>query len=207
MTYDKDRLTLAAYLAEYLSFSMKREDAERAAVGLSRKYGTLGVLFSSSLDELASTEGMNDQSALSVKLLGYIYSRSVTDSFKLGRVHTEEEIREYFTALFLGLSIETVYCLSLDERGRAVASDYLGEGTVNSTEIYPRRVLECASRNRAKSIILAHNHPKGTVCASAEDKAATEYIKCVLRDAGIKLVAHYLVSDGKCAEINTYLNT
>lgn len=198
-----DKLTLTEYLAEYLSFFMKKEDAERASAALSQKYGTLCVLSSSTLDELAATDGMNNQSALSLKLLGYIRSRSVTDNFKLGRVHTEEEIREYLTALFLGLSVETVYCLSLDERGRVVASDYLGEGTVNSSEIYPRRVLECASRNRARSVILAHNHPKGTADASAEDKSATEYIKCVLRDAGINLRAHYLVSDGECAEVCT----
>lgn len=206
MMFDNENIGLYEYLCEYISFIMKSEDAGRVADSLSKKYGTLGVLMSSTLEELLENEGVNSQCALSLKLLGYVHSRSVTDSFKLGRMHTDDEIREYLTALFLGLSIETVYCLSVDNKGRIVSSDYLGEGTVNSSEIYPRRVLECAARNKASGIIIAHNHPKGRAEASNEDLAATEYIKCVLRDAGINLVAHYLVSDGECVEVKSTQN-
>ncbi len=196
---------LRDYLRSYLSFSHSTEDAERLSRTLAEKYGSLAYIASSSTDELASTEGVSRSTALSLKLLGYVYSRSITDGFTLGRRHTDSEIEEYLKALFIGYTVETVYCLFLDGSGRIVASEYLGEGTVNTSEVYPRRVMERACALGARGVILAHNHPKGTVEPSLPDLRATGYLSHVLSTSGIKLIAHYLVNERECKKIDLEL--
>ena len=189
-------------MREYLSFSVKSDSLDEITENIAECYESLGVMASASHGELARIPKVSDNTALSIKLLGYLYSRSITDDFKFGRKHTEEEISEYFAALFTGLAIETVYCMTLDGKGRILSCEHMGDGTVNSSEIYPRRILEYAAKCHATGVIIAHNHPKGKPVTSNEDRFATECIKCILKDAGIELIAHYLVSDGECVKMD-----
>lgn len=195
-------IAMRDYLCAYLSFTHEREEAERLADALAVKYGSLAYIASSSAAELCATEGLSPSAALSLKLLSYVWSRSITDGFKLQQKHTEEEIKEFFRALFIGHTVETVYCMFLDRQERVIAVEYLGEGTVNTSEVYPRRVVERACALRAGGVILAHNHPKGTVLPSSQDLASTSYLKHILATSGISLLSHYLVNERECERLN-----
>lgn len=195
---------LERYLCKYLSYTHSEEEARELALALSSKYGAISYIASSSIDELMSIRGLSRSAALSLKLLSYVYSRSITDSFEFGKRHSEEEIIEYLRALFVGRSIETVYCLLLDGQGRVISAEFIGEGTVNTSDVYPRRVLERSCSAGAAAVIMAHNHPKGTAQPSSADMLGTSYLKHVLAISGIKLVAHYLVTERECNKINLY---
>lgn len=201
MNREEENIGLAEYLSSYLSYVMEPGAAQDAAEKLTDHYGTLKFIMSSSQKEIAEIAKIGMQEALALKLLGYVYSRSVTDAFKLGRAHTEEELKEYIKALFIGYSVETIYCLPTDKHGYVIGVEYMGEGTINSSEVYPRRILECAAMYGARGMIIAHNHPKGYATASSADKQATNYIKCLLKEAGVKLIAHYLVSETECLAV------
>ncbi len=196
------RPSLSEYLCEYLSFSCERDEAERLGKLLADKYGSMHYIASSDMEELTMNEGLSEGDALALKLLSFVYSRSVTDSFELGVKHTEEEIEELFRALFIGLTVETVFCLFLDKKERAIAFEILCEGTVNASGVYPRRVIERALALRADSVILAHNHPKGAAIPSNEDMATTGYLSHVLSTSSISLIAHYLVSESECCKLD-----
>ena len=198
---NKDISVLTDYLCRYLSYSMPKDKAGVLAHTLAHRYGNIVVISSSTVDELMELDGMTRSSALSLKLLGYVYARSVIDNFKPGSKHSDSEMTEYIHALFIGKSVETVYCILADEDERFISCEYMGEGTVNASEIYPRRILEYACKRNAKSVIIAHNHPRGTSEASNEDLSATQFIKHILKSAGIELTAHYLVSDIDCVKM------
>ena len=190
-------------LADILSFAMPREKASEAAEALLSKYGTLGTMLSENEDELCSTGNINMNTALLIKLLGYINSRRVTDNFEFGKEHAELEICEYIRSLFYGISVETVYMLLLDDKGRVIGCEYMGEGTVNASDVYPRRLLECAVKRKAKSVILAHNHPKGMAEPSREDIATTKRLCEIFLTAKIRLLAHYIAADGDIQKIDS----
>ena len=163
--------------------------------------GSLATIASADLSELMTVEGISRNAALGLKLLSYLNSRSITDEYAKPKRYTERELSRLILGLFTGLSKETVYCLSFDSDMRLIGTDYLGEGTVNSSEVYPRRVLECACRRGAEGIIIAHNHPRGAAKASDADMAATSFIYGILKSAGISLLGHYLVSDTDCVKM------
>ena len=143
------------------------------------------------------------QTTIYIKLLFAIASRRYTDSFKLGVSHTEGEIREYLKALFFGLSVETVYILSLDREGRVVSSDKISEGTVNASGVLPRGILERARKYGAMKIILAHNHPGGEAQPSEEDSDTMTAISQLLAISDIELCRGYIVGAGKITEFQS----
>ena len=185
---------LTEYLYSILSFVMKTDKARAVALNLCAKFGNIDRLLSSDIGEIESVEGMSRSTALFIKLLGYMASRAVTDSFASGTDYSEEELHEYVKAHFIGLDRETVYLLSLDEKDRIISCNYVGEGTVNGSDVYPRRLLEVAVDAKASSVIMAHNHPSSGCEPSRDDIMATEGLSAFFNSAGIRLKAHLVVS-------------
>ena len=185
-----------------LAVNVGDEKSKQCVKLLLERYGSLATIFSEHEEEICRVCDVNMNTALLIKLLAYVSSRRVTDSFKFGCEHTELEIREYISALFLGSSVETVYLLLLDERGRIMSTEFISEGTVNASDIIPRKILEIAKKNKSKNIILAHSHPKGSVTPSRDDILTTGRLVSLFASVGVRLSAHYIVADGEIGLID-----
>ncbi len=161
------------------------------------RYRTLEGVMTASASELVGLE--NENFACFVKLLAYVSSRRVTDGFgKGGKACDSSEISRYLKALYLGQSVETAYLLCFDKAGRYLDSVIIGEGTVNSTEVLPRKALEAAIEISAKRVILAHNHPFGNPEASSDDVKLTGVMSTAFSACGIRLDGHYIVAGQHC---------
>ncbi len=183
-------------LASLLTASQSSESAVRSAEKLMSEYGKLATVMAENEDALCSVADFGINQALLIKLAAYVNSRRITDEYRVGVIYTEPELITYITALFLGLSVETVYAVMLDKNGALLNTECMGEGTVVASDIYPRRLLESAVRHRASKIILAHNHPKGTASPSSEDVSTTKQLEKILLSSDIELIRHYVVADG-----------
>ena len=143
------------------------------------------------------SELSSEKDAVIIKLLAALASRNVTDLFKFGKEHSEEQLHEFLCALFLDACDETVYFFPMDSKGRILSCELIGEGTVNSSEFNPRRIIEALIRKNASRGIIAHNHPAGVADPSEEDIAATKRIRDIMRAMDKELVYHYTVA-GNC---------
>lgn len=183
----------AAYLERLLS-PLGEARAKNASGILSEKFDDLNYLLH--VDSYVVKELVNPDNKTSeyLRLIAAMTSRRITDKFKNGKKYLQNELTEYIVGLFFGLTVETTYIIMLDENDKLISSEYLGDGTVNSSGFLPRKLLDVALRKNAKRVILAHNHPCGNAAASNNDIVVTDIAKTVLRDAGIELVAHYIVS-------------
>lgn len=89
---------------------------------------------------------------------------------------------------------EYFVCLTLDGANRLIAKRTISIGTLTSSLVHPREVYADAITDRAASIIVAHNHPSGSLRQSEADDLITD----VLMDAGdllgIKLRDHLLIT-------------
>ena len=186
-------------LSELLSYAVKKP--ELAAHALVTKYKDMTTLASADGDELAATEHVGVAGAHLLRLTFALRSRRITDKYPMGRQYTEAEFREYLTALFFDSPNETVCAFFIDDRGRVAFSELLGEGTVNSMTVLPRKVLELSVKRGCRRIILAHNHPGGEAIASDEDIVATDHIAHLLSAAQRELVAHYIVAGNEVSKI------
>lgn len=59
--------------------------------------------------------------------------------------------------------------LTIDAHGRAIDLHIVALGTANRVEAHPRDIFRVAITDNAVSIMIAHNHPSGSVMPSEED--------------------------------------
>lgn len=158
-------------------------------------------LFEASFDEIAAISE-NDSVAELICLCSSLASRRGTESFALGKTHTDEEIKSFLLNYYLNVGRETVVMLSLDSKNRIVGVDRIGEGTVTVSNVIPRMLIEKAMSRKSDSIILSHNHPGGNATPSLADETSTRTLSGVLKSCGINLLKHYVVGGGEVSEIN-----
>ena len=91
---------------------------------------------------------------------------------------------------------EYFVCLSLDGANRLIAKRIITIGTLTSSLVHPREVFADAIADRAANIIVAHNHPSGTLTTSQADIDVTHRLKETGELIDIKLIDHILVTKG-----------
>ena len=197
MEYNREHLLA---FAEAISPCVKGDPTETAEI-LIQKYKSLENVFSVDIEELA--DGFGRSLAAHIKLLAYNTSRRGTDRISFGRKLSETEIAEYFKALYVGASVEQVHLMLLDKSGRVIDVRRVGEGTVNSSEILPRRMVEVALSVGAAGVYLAHNHPFGNCRPSEQDVSLTAKMMGIFSSVGIELLGHVIVA-GRRANIIDY---
>lgn len=88
---------------------------------------------------------------------------------------------------------EYFVCLSLDSAQRLIARRVVTIGTLTSTLVHPREVFAGPLRDRAASVIVAHNHPSGVASPSKEDIRTTQHLVAAGILLGIRLDDHFIV--------------
>jgi DNA repair protein RadC len=100
------------------------------------------------------------------------------------QLHLARKPREEFAVLFL------------DAQNRLIELGVMFRGTLTQTSVYPREVVAEALRLSAAAVILAHNHPSGTVNPSRADEALTQTIKAALALVDVRVLDHIIVAPG-----------
>ena len=177
-------------LSEVLRYCGK--DSENAAQRISEAYSDFSSLAKTDPSVVNSLCG--EKCATMIRVVSAIAGRRVTDKFKFGRAHTEEEIFDFLSAYYFDIVNETVLVLPLDKQGRIISADVVVEGTVNFSGVLTRKLLEIMIKRNSKSAILVHNHPGGKAVASSEDIETTRTVAELLRSSDMKLVCHYIVA-------------
>ena len=65
-------------------------------------------------------------------------------------------------------------------------------GLVDRTSVHPREVFADALSDRASSVIVAHNHPAGSLEPSAWDTEITKQLKAAGEVVGVELLDHII---------------
>ena len=140
---------------------------------------------------------------LSVKSLGPAKATQIMAGFELWRRQFEVSERpiidnpEKAVEQLSGIrdkKQEYFVCLTLDGANRLIAKRIITIGTLTASLVHPREVFAEAITDRAASIIVAHNHPSGTLTASSADSEVTKRFEEAGVVLGIKLVDHLIVS-------------
>lgn len=82
----------------------------------------------------------------------------------------------------------------LNTRHRVIAVEDMFVGTIDASEVHVRVIAKRALELNAAAIIMAHNHPSGSLEPSAADRAVTTRCKQALALVDIRLLDHFVVS-------------
>jgi DNA repair protein RadC len=177
------------YLRELLSFIGKESDPDNSDDSRSLMY-----VFESTDKVLSGALGYSDKSIELIRLTTALNSRRITDKLKIGKKYLQNELIDYLTGVFFGSYNEKIIIICIAENGKLLRSECVGEGTVNTSTVIPRQIVEIATECGAAEVIMAHNHPGGVTTPSDVDKVFTSGIRIALNGVGIKLTHHYIVA-------------
>ncbi len=178
-----------------LFYAIPRKDTNPVAHELLRKFGNLCGVFAASAEELKEVPGITDTGAALIRLVPEINRLArVTEASVRKGITNSTLASSYVLPRFLYEENEKVVMLSLDSAKKVKAYNEISSGVVNTVDLNIRLIVETALKNKASSVILAHNHPDGDVRPSREDIDTTKRIKESLRLVDIPLVDHIIVS-------------
>ena len=89
---------------------------------------------------------------------------------------------------------EYFVCLTLDGANRLIAKRIITIGILTSSLVHPREVFADAITDRAASIIVAHNHPSGTLMPSSADLEVTKRLTQAGNLLGVELRDHLIIA-------------
>lgn len=179
-----------------LFYCIPRRDTNEIAHRLIDHFGSLAKVFDATVSQLMEVEGMGENAALFISLI-----RETDAYYHLRRFDLNQPLRNcdeygtYLHAFFANERNEAVYLLCLDAKCMVLGCERITEGSVNTTSVPIRRVVEVALAKKATSVVLAHNHPSGIATPSDEDIQTTYQLGKTLYSVGISLVDHIVVAD------------
>lgn len=89
---------------------------------------------------------------------------------------------------------EYFVCLSLDSGRRLLKRRTVTIGLLDTTLVHPREVFADPLKDRAVSVLIAHNHPSGYAEPSEDDITTTQQLIAAGQLLGIKVVDHVIVT-------------
>lgn len=203
-----DNLHPHEMLEMLLFYAIPRRDTNEIAHELISTFGSLRAVFDAPASEIAKVKGMGEYSATLLKMVPELVRFYFMEDENPVIISSIEEAAEYLRPRFIGRTRETVFLLCLDNKGKVIACVKVGEGSVNSTSISIRQVVELAVKFNASSIVLAHNHPGGVAIPSREDFDTTRNLVDLCRNINIPLIDHLVFSDNdyvSLAQTNTLM--
>lgn len=196
---DKGRLSLSN--AELVAILIGSGSRNESAVKLSQRIlasadHNLNTLGKMSLQQLMAFKGIGEAKAVSIAAaLELGRRRRVEDRVELSKIDSSKSVFQIMQPLIGELSHEEFWILYLNNSNKILKKHQLSKGGMTGTLVDTRLVLKLALDQGATSIILAHNHPSGTLRASEADKSITKKLKEAALLLDIKVLDHLIVTE------------
>lgn len=178
-----------------LFYVVPQKDTNELAHILLERFGSIARVMDAPLKELMMVPGIGEHAASLFKLIPQISSVYEESRFEnMQELSTTRVAAEYIRRLFIGKDYEQMVLVCLDKQLRVLGAPILHHGTVDEITVYPRLVVETAISNHAVSVILAHNHPGGSLKPSSSDMRVTRKLMRALDGVGIEMLDHVIVA-------------
>lgn len=193
-----DTLHEHEFLELCLFFVYKRCDTNHLAHALIDKFRSLDNVCNASEQELMQVEGIGPAAAEFIRLIPHL-SRgySLHTSVKKRKIYKNtDSMYKRCLALVKGEKKEVAYVLCFDNMGHLIKEAKVGDGTVGSVHLDPRKIVDVVANTTTTAVMICHNHPSGVSSPSYQDFVTTEAIKKLLEPLNIRLIDHIAVADG-----------
>lgn len=178
-----------------LYYCVRQRDTNALAHKMLKEYGTLHDLLEAHPRDIARRCKVSLNTATLISLCVPLARRYMNGKWGERPVlNSSFKAGEYAMTLFAGRIYEAFFAICLDSQNRVNHAALVHEGTINEAPVYPRLIVETALRHKASSVILAHNHPGGSLKPSVADIEVTKKIYAALKSISINVVDHIIVA-------------
>ena len=159
--------------------------------------GGLAGLLAAGYKDLSAVKGLGPAKRAELMAVLELARRATAQQLREREVFASPEAVKHYLQLNLAAKTHEVFAvLFLDSQNRLLALEEMFRGTLTQTSVYPREVVLRALHHQAGALILAHNHPSGSVLPSAADKTLTATLKSALALVDVRVLDHIIVGPG-----------
>ena len=180
-----------------LSFGTPRSDCKEPARELLKKFGTFSKVIEAPLAALQEVPGVGPKNCFALHFIHGVAKYYLKERLTGKRyLHSSQEVREYLSYTLRGLKKEILAVIFLDSSHAIIDSAVVAEGTLNINTVYPREIIKTALEYHAAALIIAHNHPSGSLQPSLQDIKLTKNLFLLCSAMQIQLLDHLIIGDG-----------
>lgn len=207
LTKGKKELTNAELIAILLRSGLRGKSVvEVAKEVLSRSNNSLTTLSQMEFKQLSSIKGLGKAKATTLMAaleLGWrMHGEMGTDKEVI--ISDSQSLFNYMAPLLADLDHEEFWAVFLSNRGKVLGRQRISMGGLTTTPVDLRIIFRYALEYKAVSIMVAHNHPSGSLNVSAQDKAVTKKISESGQLLEIKLLEHIIIAIGPTGKADYY---
>lgn len=159
--------------------------------------GIAGLLHASA-DDLRRVKGLGPAKRAELVAVLELARRALAQQLRERAVFsTPQAVKDYLQLHLAARPHEVFAVLFLDAQNRLLAMEELFRGTLTQTSVYPREVVVRSLHHQAAALVLAHNHPSGTVHPSRADEYLTQTLKAALALVDVRVLDHIIVAPGQ----------
>lgn len=160
-------------------------------------FGGIGGLLHAGAPELERIKGLGPAKRAELVAVLELARRALAQQLQRGEVFDSPKAVQHYLQLHLAYKGHEVFAvLFLDAQHRLLALEEMFRGTLTQTSVYPREVVLRALYHQAAAVVLAHNHPSGSVQPSPADNALTQTLKTTLALVDVRVLDHVIVAPG-----------
>ncbi len=161
-------------------------------------FGGIAGLLNATPDDLKKVKGLGPAKRAEILAVLELARRAVAQRLQERTVLADPAAVKQFLQLNLAHRKHEVFMVCfLDAQNKLIEAEELFQGTLSQTSVYPREVVLKALHHHAAAVVLAHNHPSGSVQPSPADLALTQTLRAALGLIDVRVLDHIIVGPGQ----------
>lgn len=186
--------------AELIAILIGSGSRNESAVELSKRIlssvdNNLNELGKLSIQQLMKFKGIGEAKAISIAAaLEMGRRRRGEDAQKIEKIGSSQDAFEVLQPIMGELQHEEFWILYLNNSNKILYKAQLSKGGITGTLVDVRLLMKQSLELGAVALILAHNHPSGTLKPSQADKEITQKVKNASESLDIRVLDHLIIT-------------
>lgn len=187
--------------AELIAILIGSGNNDESAVDLSKRIlakaeNNLNQLGKFTVKQLMEFKGIGEAKAISIAAAMELgRRRRAEEAVQQSKITSSLSVFELMQPVIGELPHEEFWIILLNNSNKIICKEQLSKGGITGTLVDVRLVLKTALEVGATGLILAHNHPSGTLRASEPDKMLTRKLKTGAESLDIKVLDHLIITE------------
>lgn len=189
-------LSDAELLAVFLRTGIKGKTAVDLARELLNDFGDLRSLLCANREQFCQAAGLGNAKFAQLQAVLEMAKRHQWQTLnRQTQLSSPADTLEFLRARLRDCRQEVFACLFLDTRHRIIKYEELFRGTIDSSAVYPREIIEQVLGCQASAVIFSHNHPSGFAQPSQADVEITLKLQKALKLIDVRMLDHIIIAD------------
>jgi len=187
--------------AELVAILIGSGNRQESAVDLCKRIlantnNNLSALGKLSINHLMEYKGIGEAKAISIiAALELGRRRRGEEALEKNKITSSSSVFELMQPVIGELQHEEFWIIYVNNSNKVIQKNQLSKGGITGTLVDVRLVLKNALEVGATGLILAHNHPSGTLKPSEADKQITQKLKAAAQSLDIKVLDHLIITE------------